>query len=135
MKNSILIRILSGMIALGLALPFLVHGRRTGSLDGEVTDSSGALVPRAKIVVSSGGWSRVAETDASGRYEITGLAPGTYEMFVRSAGFAPFYKAGLAVSAGSTTEMDAALDLGVLKQIVTVRASTSATPGSHDVAR
>jgi len=135
MKSSILIRILSGTIALGLALPFLLHGRRTGALDGEVIDSSGALVPRAKIVVSSGGWSRVSETDAAGRYRITGLAPGTYEMFVRSAGFAPFYKAGLVVLAGGTTEIDAALDLGVLKQIVTVRASTAAVPRSHDVAR
>jgi len=123
------------MVAFGIALPFIMNVRRTGSVDGQVTDSSGALVPGAKIVVSSGGWSETAETDAGGRYTITGLTPGTYEMFVRAVGFAPFHKADLAVPAGGTTEMDAALDLGVLRQIVTVRASAATTPHSHDVAR
>ena len=48
MKNSIPIRILSGMVALGIALPFLLHGRRTGSLDGEVTDFLRGLGAQSK---------------------------------------------------------------------------------------
>ena len=96
----------------------------TGSLDGTVTDPSGALVPGATIVVSSDHFVQTAATDWAGRYLVNGLTPGVYQVSVQSAGFAPFEKSDLIVSAGHQTDVNAPLVIGVLKQEITVPATS-----------
>ena len=119
MNKRIFLFFLAATLAVGLT-PLLRGGSRTGSLGGEVMDPSGSVVPGAKIFISGDNWSEILSTDETGQYDVTGLAPGRYEVAVRSNGFAPFERAGLVVSAGDTTRMDAILDLAVLKQEVTI---------------
>ena len=61
-----------------------------GSLGGTVRDSSGALVPAAKISVSNPELSLVQEgqTDAQGEFRIVDLPPGSYDVIVSANGFA-----------------------------------------------
>lgn len=120
MKKHIFVYLLATTLALGLTGPLMKGGSRTGSLSGEVTDPSGAVVPKATIVVSRDHWSETFSTGKNGQYVVSGLTPGTYAVSVISNGFAPFEKAGLVVSAGDRTEMDASLDLAILKQVITV---------------
>jgi hypothetical protein len=115
----------AAMLALGLAGALIHGGSATGSLAGEVTDPSGAVVPNAKIFVLGDRWSKTLSTDGAGRYEVDELAPGTYEVSVSSDGFAPLDRAGLVVSAGVLARMDAPLNLAVLQQAVTVTAQDS----------
>lgn len=85
-------------------------------------DRSGAVVPGAKILISGDHCSEILSTDVTGQYAVSGLAPRTYKVTVSSRGFAPFDRAGLVVSSGDTTKMDAVLDLAILTQEVTVTA-------------
>ncbi len=114
--------LLAATLALALTGPLLRGGSPAGSLRGEVTDPSGALVPGAKIVVSGDHVSATLWADETGQWMVGGLEPGTNEVAVSSDGFAPCDRAGLALSADGEIEVDASLDLALLKQEITVTA-------------
>lgn len=59
------------------------------TLDGSVTDPTGAVVNNAKIVITleSTGVSRQLASNAAGFYSATDLAPGDYKIVVACAGF------------------------------------------------
>jgi hypothetical protein len=122
MKRQMFLYSFAAMLAFGLTSSLVKGGSPIGSLAGEVTDPSGAVVPGAKILISSDHWSETLSTDHTGQYVVTGLAPGMYEVAVSSDGFAPFERVGLVVSTGDRTKMDATLDLATLKQMITVTA-------------
>ena len=91
-----------------------------GTLHGIVTDPSGAAVPGAAVVVSTGHKVQTVETDESGQYTVSGLMPGHYRVQIRSAGFSQFEKSGLVLTPGYETEADAQLVVSSLKQEITV---------------
>ena len=107
-------------LALGLTSPLMKGESPSGSLAGEVTDPSGALVPGAKILVSGDHWSTALSTDGTGQYVVTGVPPGTYEVAVSSDGFAVFDRNDVVIAAGDKIELDASLDLATLLQTITV---------------
>ncbi len=131
MKKHIFGYFLAAVLALGLTPPLMKSRSGTGSLGGEVLDPSGAVVPRARVVVFKDRWAETLSTDNTGQYVATGLSPGTYEVSVSSEGFAPFDRAGLVVAGGERTEMDAMLEIAVLKQGITITADASSGPLSH----
>jgi hypothetical protein len=59
-----------------------IHGQtaNTGAIAGTVSDPSGALVPRAAVVINSQGTAekRDLATDAEGNFLIQFLTPGNY---------------------------------------------------------
>src|ERR1700761_4806806 len=59
----------------------------TGSLNGSVTDSSGALIAGADITVTGPQGQRTAKSDALGRYAIDNLVPGYYDVTAEATGF------------------------------------------------
>ena len=62
----------------------------TGTLRGQVTDPSGAAVGNATVLVSTASGVATATTNRDGIFEVTGLAPGKYEVKVVADGFAAF---------------------------------------------
>src|SRR5215216_769829 len=67
----------------------------TGSIEGTVTDTTGAAVPGIAVRVTSPNLisAQTATTDDSGRYRILNLPPGKYAISVEaSKGFAKFQK-------------------------------------------
>jgi hypothetical protein len=60
-----------------------------GSISGTVTDSSGAMVPQAKVKITNmaTGVSRDSVTNGTGYYEVGALIPGKYKIFVSLPGF------------------------------------------------
>jgi hypothetical protein len=61
----------------------------SGNIEGTVNDPSGAPVTQAKISLTNMATqiSATTTTDASGAYRFLSLAPGSYQIFVESAGF------------------------------------------------
>jgi TonB-dependent receptor len=63
-----------------------VYGQaQQATLTGHVTDTSQAVVQKARVVVAPGG--KVATTDESGDFVLTGLTAGTYTLTITSTGF------------------------------------------------
>ena len=97
----------------------------TGTLRGQVTDPSGAVVANATVaILVSGGQTHSATTSRSGGYEIGNLAPGKYTVTANAQGFAVFVQNDVAVAAGQVAQFNIALDIKVQKEKVNVEAET-----------
>jgi len=77
----------TGMHLLALAL-LLVEPTSGDTLSGRVTDSDGAPVPSAAVLISE--LHRVATSGADGTFQLADVRPGQYTVIVRHVGFAPF---------------------------------------------
>ena len=92
-----------------------------GVLRGTVTDPSGAAIPRASVIATGAqGAVKVANTNTSGEYVISGLPPDTYTIRASAKGFSLFEKTGFAVQTGRPASLDIRLLVGSDKQEVTV---------------
>ncbi len=91
------------------------------SLRGVVTDSSGAVIPGARVLVLAAGASRSmsTETDPAGRFSVEELSPGQYRLVVNALGFTT---AELVVTVGAGRSLPITIVLAVqsTQQAVTV---------------
>ncbi len=96
----------------------------TGSLLGNVTDSSGAVVPGAKVVITevNTGLSRSTETNPTGFYSFPTLEPGVYRVTVEREGFRKAVKDRVDVLVNTTVRADLELVPGAVTETVTVTA-------------
>jgi hypothetical protein len=114
---------------IGLAAPASAQSSATtGTLRGQVTDPSGAVVPGATVAVLmsgeqvSGGQTHSATTNRSGGYEIGNLPPGKYTVTANAQGFAIFVQNDVNVAAGQAAQFNIALDISVKEEKVNVEA-------------
>ena len=93
---------------------------------GQVTDSSGAVVPAIAVtLIGSGGAALVAQTNERGEYVFRHLPPGSYVLEVHVKGFQDFHKTDLAVASGQTVVANAQLVVAMEKQKVTVESQAN----------
>jgi Carboxypeptidase regulatory-like domain len=116
----------SAIIALLGCLSHLSAQPSSGSLEGQVTDPSGAAVSGAAIeVTAADGLLRTSTTDLQGYYRLNNLAPGVYSLRVTTAGFAPFEKTGITVTAGAAQTLLVRLEIQQSKQNITIAGGAS----------
>ncbi|MBL8218353.1 MAG: TonB-dependent receptor [Bryobacterales bacterium] len=98
-----------------------------GSLTGNVTDSTGAAVPNAKVeAVNSGtGVMRAATTDANGNYNFNDLQPGTYRVTLSAPAFRTVVQEGVQILPNSVRRGDVQLDVAQVSESITVAGSTT----------
>jgi Carboxypeptidase regulatory-like domain/TonB-dependent Receptor Plug Domain len=89
---------------------------QVGSIAGTVKDSSGAVLPGARVQLQPG---PTAVSDAQGLFLISGLPPNTYKVSVTYIGFSSF-DSSVAVTAGQIAKVDAVLTVGSQTTSVTV---------------
>jgi outer membrane receptor protein involved in Fe transport len=92
------------------------------SLQGIVTDSSGAALPNADVVVIGVATGAVWElkTDSTGHYRVPVLPPGEYEVHVSQTGFQPLARRGIHLVVGQNAVLDVALEVGRIAEEMTV---------------
>ena len=95
-----------------------------GSIQGTITDSSGAAVAGAQVRVFSPatGLSRTIAANDRGEYVASELPLGTYSVTVEKQGFRTTTLTDIPVSVGSPTRADARLSTGMVQEIVEVNA-------------
>jgi len=96
-----------------------------GSIQGTVVDSTGAVIPGAKITISAPatGFSRTLTTDKAGFYSIGPLVPGGYTIAIVAEGF-QHQVIETVVSTGTATSGSAKLTVGSQSETVNVIASS-----------
>ena len=134
--KSLLIPQARGKRFLAVALCFLTCGAMaqlgTGTLNGTLTDPSGAVVPGASlsIVNTETNETRSLKTDERGHYSVPGLAIGRYRLEASAPGFGTATREGIELSVGAQLTVDAALAIGVSNSVVNVEASAEAEVNS-----
>ena len=99
------------------------------TLQGVVTDPSGAVVPKADVTLTAAetGTQKKVTTNDSGVYSISGLAPGSYSLTVTKPGFNPQNLDHVEIRSEQAQNQDLQLALSSgTAQTVTVDASASA---------
>ena len=101
-------------VALTLALLFTFDGAialaqiATATLTGIVRDETGGALPGVTLTVrrTATGVTRTAITDAQGRYRITALEPGEYDVRAELTNFKAVLRSGVVLTVGGTTDTD-----------------------------
>ena len=99
----------------------------TGTILGEVKDSSGAVIPGATVtLVNPGtGFSRTVVSDTSGEYSALFLPTGTYTVTAEMTGFSKVSMANVHLGVDQRIKVDLKLDLGAMTETVEIQAETS----------
>ncbi len=99
----------------------------TGALQGTVKDATGAVIPGAKITVTSPTLigSKSAIADSKGYYHFSNLPPGEYVEVIDMKGFSTLKRSGLVIEVGHAPSVDITLAVGSESTVVDV---TSAAP-------
>ncbi len=114
-----------GLIFLILVLPFSLPAQNQGSVTGVVTDSSGAVIQNAGILLTNPttGVEFKATTNSVGSYHFANVPPGPgYNLSISAAGFAPHKIDNIYVNVANTATEDAQLAPGGDTQVISVNA-------------
>jgi Carboxypeptidase regulatory-like domain/TonB dependent receptor-like, beta-barrel len=95
----------------------------TATLSGVIRDASGAVVPDAKISAKNTATGAIRETatDSEGRFSITNLGPGQYEIRAERAGFRTAVQSGVVLNVGGATVVDLIVQVGEVSEIVEIK--------------
>ncbi|MBB5058748.1 hypothetical protein HDF16_003462 [Granulicella aggregans] len=116
-----------------LCMAGIAHGQSTtGTVKGTVTDSTGALVPQAEVVVmNSGGVVAKVKSNATGFFEAPRLVPGRYSLSITAKGFSQTVIDDVSVFGGKATTEAVQMTLTV-ETNVQVTAETQGISTSPD---
>jgi len=96
----------------------------TGNIQGQIADSTGAIIPKATIVLTNVS-TQVQKTDLSddsGLYSFTNIPIGTYSLTVTAPGFQTYTRTGNVLEVGSSIAINVGMTIGSADQKVEVRA-------------
>src|SRR6266567_5982320 len=101
-------------LILACALSTLLAQSERGTISGTVRDSTGAVIPGAKITVTNTATNLVTNltSNESGDYIAASLPVGTYTVQVSKAGFRAVDLKGITVDAATSTRGDVTLEVG-----------------------
>jgi hypothetical protein len=110
-----------------LAMPLALRAQdltTTANLSGTVTDSTGAVVAQATVIISGvdNGVVRTVKTDTVGGYNVPLLPPATYNLRVAAKGFQAYEQNGITLRPGQGARQDVALAVGSESREVVVTA-------------
>src|ERR1035437_4785149 len=94
----------------------------TAAVNGHIADPTGALIPGARVTVTTAAGKSVATatSDSTGAYVVNGLAPGAYIIKAAFEGFAPVSSPAIQLAASQVKRVDISMATVVEQQSVTV---------------
>ncbi len=99
----------------------------TGTILGNVKDTTGAPVPQANVTATNLGtqFARTTTTDVTGQYALRLLPVGQYRVDVTLTGFKTFSQSGILIEVGRNARVDATIEAGGIEEVVSVIADAS----------
>jgi hypothetical protein len=138
-KNQAWCALISVVIAaIFFSAPVYAPGQTMGAatMDGTVTDPTGAVVSNAKIVITSEstGISRQLASNSAGFYSATDLAPETYKIVVTSPGFSAREIDHIVLTVGQVRDVNVGVSLAsVANNVVVTGVSNTLDTASSSV--
>src|SRR5262245_37689658 len=111
-----------------------VVAQRGAVVRGVVSDELGGIIVGASVsLVDEQGKAQTTVTDASGAFNLSSIAPGTYTLKVTQVGFAEFQQANIALASVQVKSINVMLRVAALEGQVTVDpgATVSLDPSSN----
>jgi hypothetical protein len=98
----------------------------TATVQGTVTDSKGAVLPNATIVVRNRNTAteRTTQTDSEGNYQVAALPVGLYSIEVRVEGFKTQVADSVTLQVAKTAVQNFQMDVGAISEQVLVSGDT-----------
>ena len=122
-----------GVMSIAVLLMFLpmMHAQVTATLSGTVTDTSGSVIPNAKVTLTNDATGEVRNvvTNVDGYFVYPALLAGSYSVNVEAPGFKSLIQHGITLNTGDVRKIpNLALEVGTAQETVTVQASTQIIP-------
>src|SRR5256885_16853994 len=88
----------------------------TAAFQGTVTDTSGAVIPAAQVTASNveTGLKRTTTTNEAGRFLLSELPPGSYEITVSLSGFETLVRRGMTLTVGQQANLALVMNVGAI---------------------
>src|SRR5580698_10129756 len=121
------------LVSLTLSLSGVVRAQSSqGRISGSVTDTSGAVIPGAKVTIENTMTQMKREllTNSAGEYDASGLEPGVYSVTASAPNFQTALRERLQIEVSIAVRADFALAPGQVTQVVEVNATTPLTDTS-----
>src|SRR5579863_6669022 len=121
-------RLIASLFLLTLTAGYWVSSAKAQATNdqmaGSIVDSTGAVVPNAKIDVQNTGTGldRTVTSSASGEYVIPSLPVGTYRLTATATGFKTYTQTGIVLEDGQDARVDVILQVGSASQTIEVSA-------------
>src|SRR3954464_14527765 len=126
------------IVAMSAAHPLAQSQAINGTIEGTITDQSGAALPGVSVTVTNvdTGDTRVVISNEAGMYRAPLLPLGRYRVSAELQGFKKFEQQGLTISAGQSAVINVTLSVGSMTETVTVTSEAPiAEPGKIDLGR
>jgi len=119
----------SVLLFLGCVLSFTASftTAQTASINGTVSDSTGALIEHARVTArnSATNANRIVETGSGGVYNITELPAGPYEVTVEKDGFRPVSYHAVTLTVDQALTLNIKLEVGSNTEQITVEGAAA----------
>ena len=110
----------------------LAQEETAATVNGLVTDSTGAVVKGANVVITNDQTQqeRRVVTNDDGQFVLTPLIPGTYTLTVEQTNFKKHVEAGVTLNAKDRRSINIVLEIGNVSELVTVTSETNVVQDS-----
>ncbi len=119
--------VLIALVGIVLSMPSVARAQAvSGTLLGNITDTSGAAVPGASVTATETqtNISRTTVSNEAGYYIFSSLMNGTYTVDAELQGFKKVIRPNVKVDVNTTMRVDLKLEVGQISEAVTVSAET-----------
>ncbi|MFN7925608.1 MAG: carboxypeptidase regulatory-like domain-containing protein [Bryobacteraceae bacterium] len=112
----------TALVALAMSASLMAQATGAATMLGAVNDTTGAVVPGAKITVINTGTNFVysSTTTPEGTWYIPNLSPGMYQIKIEASGFKSYVRDGIQLRTGEAPRFDVSLEVGNVTERVEV---------------
>jgi hypothetical protein len=109
-------------LAVGLLVSVSAFGQSTATVQGNITDSKGAVVPNATVVLRNKATSneRTTQSDSNGNYQVAALPVGIYAIEVRANGFKTQVADQVPMQVAQTVVQNFQMEIGAISEQVLI---------------
>ena len=108
----------------------------TGTISGSITDSSGAVIPHATVVVrnTDTSFSKSLQSDNGGNYTASALPFGNYVVSATTRNFAEATSQPFVLNVGATVHVNLTMNVAAANQAIEVTGTTTTVDSASSIA-